>query len=39
MEVLMDELKIAISPTDLSEHTSLSVPDFIASALVRTYVL
>ena len=39
MEVLMDKFKIAVSPMDLSQHTLLGVPDFIVSALVRTYIL
>jgi len=37
MEVLVHKFKTA-SPMDLLQHTSLSVPDFIISALLRTYV-
>jgi len=39
MEVLVDKFKTATSPTNLLQQTSLSVPEFIISALLRTYVL
>jgi hypothetical protein len=39
MEVLVDKFNTATSPMDLLQHTSLGVPDFIVSALLRAYVL